>query len=209
MRFTWVIGCGALAAGFVVGVSGANASIVFSDDFNSYAGQTNWNPPANWSVPVGSVDLIGETTSGTDFDFYPGNGGYVDLDGSTNAAGTLQTLGSFAAGSYTLTFDLGGNARGDVDKTTTVTLGDFITSITLSSSSPYALETFSFTTTGGKLSFADDAVGDQQVGNILDNVTLSTGVGVVPEPSTWAMMLMGFAGLGFAGWRAQRKAALT
>jgi hypothetical protein len=26
-----------------------------------------------------------------------------------------------------------------------------------------------------------------------------------PETSTWAMMLLGFAGLGFAGWRAQRK----
>ena len=29
--------------------------------------------------------------------------------------------------------------------------------------------------------------------------------GVVPEPSTWAMMLLGFAGLGFAGYRASRK----
>ncbi len=29
----------------------------------------------------------------------------------------------------------------------------------------------------------------------------------VPEPSTWAMMLVGFAGLGFAGHRASRKTA--
>lgn len=28
-----------------------------------------------------------------------------------------------------------------------------------------------------------------------------------PEPSTWVMMGLGFAGLGFAGWRAQRKTA--
>jgi hypothetical protein len=28
-----------------------------------------------------------------------------------------------------------------------------------------------------------------------------------PEPSTWAMMILGFAGLGFAGYRASRKAA--
>jgi hypothetical protein len=27
----------------------------------------------------------------------------------------------------------------------------------------------------------------------------------IPEPSTWAMMLLGFAGLGYAGWRAQRR----
>jgi hypothetical protein len=32
-------------------------------------------------------------------------------------------------------------------------------------------------------------------------------VAVVPEPSTWAMMLLGFASLGFAGYRSSRKAA--
>jgi hypothetical protein len=29
----------------------------------------------------------------------------------------------------------------------------------------------------------------------------------VPEPSTWAMMLVGFAGLAYAGYRASRKSA--
>ena len=28
----------------------------------------------------------------------------------------------------------------------------------------------------------------------------------IPEPSTWAMMLLGFAGLGFAGYRKARSA---
>ena len=41
--------------------------------------------------------------------------------------------------------------------------------------------------------------------------TLITGVslteGAVPEPATWALMLAGFAGLGFAAWRSVRKAA--
>ena len=36
----------------------------------------------------------------------------------------------------------------------------------------------------------------------------------VPEPSSWAMMLIGFAGLGYAGWRgasnrARARSALT
>jgi hypothetical protein len=35
---------------------------------------------------------------------------------------------------------------------------------------------------------------------ILD-VTTGGGPPPVPEPSTWALMLLGFAGLGFAGWR--------
>ena len=32
--------------------------------------------------------------------------------------------------------------------------------------------------------------------------------GVVPEPSTWAMMLLGFAGLGLAGCRKVKQAAV-
>jgi hypothetical protein len=31
----------------------------------------------------------------------------------------------------------------------------------------------------------------------------------VPEPSTWAMMLLGFAGLGFAGYRASRRTGMA
>lgn len=195
-----------LAAGLVAGASApAQAGVVFSDNFNSYAFQLNWVPPMNWTVPVGTVDLTGETTTITNFDFFPGNGGYVDLDGSSGQAGTLATIQSFAAGTYKLTFDLAGNARGDVDKTTTISLGNFSTMLDLPSTSPYQLFTFTFTTTGGTLSFADNAVGNQDIGNILDNVTLTS----VPEASTWVMMLAGFAGLGLAGFRRSRKGGIS
>jgi hypothetical protein len=174
----------------------AQATVFFADNFNSYPTMLNWVPPANWSVPgPGAVDLIGNTGSGPLFDLYPGNGGYVDLNGSNNIPGTLQTLQSFAPGSYTLTFDLAGNARGDVSKTTVITLGNFTQSITLASSDPYQLRSFTFTTTGGSLVFSDLAGGNPNIGNIVDNVALSSAV---PEPSTWAMMLLGFVGLGFA-----------
>jgi hypothetical protein len=33
-----------------------------------------------------------------------------------------------------------------------------------------------------------------------------SGVSSVPEPSTWAMLVLGFAGLGFAGYRKTRHA---
>jgi Domain of unknown function (DUF4082)/PEP-CTERM motif len=36
---------------------------------------------------------------------------------------------------------------------------------------------------------------------------ISIGSSTIPEPSTWAMMLLGFAGLAFAGYRASRRAA--
>jgi PEP-CTERM motif len=37
------------------------------------------------------------------------------------------------------------------------------------------------------------------------NAAFSLSGSVVPEPSTWVMMLLGFAGLGFAGYRQARK----
>jgi hypothetical protein len=43
-----------------------------------------------------------------------------------------------------------------------------------------------------------------------DNITLGSAIpGGVPEPSTWAMMLIGFAGLGFAFRQSRRRAALA
>jgi hypothetical protein len=50
-------------------------------------------------------------------------------------------------------------------------------------------------------------VGTDIVGPNSDDVTptfnaaFSLNGALIPEPSTWAMMLLGFAGLGFAGYR--------
>ena len=66
--------------------------------------------------------------------------------------------------------------------------------------------------TGG-LTFAPTEIFVNVVGDIpkpADQLILdvtTNGVPTVPEPSTWALMLLGFAGLGFAGWR--RRTAQT
>ena len=41
----------------------------------------------------------------------------------------------------------------------------------------------------------------------IDKVTVS--VAAVPEPSTWAMMILGFAGVGFMAYRRKSKPALS
>jgi hypothetical protein len=54
-------------------------------------------------------------------------------------------------------------------------------------------ESVDFTGTANQIAFADITLGSATPG------------GTVPEPSTWAMMLVGFAGLGFLGYRASHK----
>ena len=46
-------------------------------------------------------------------------------------------------------------------------------------------------------------VGGTEYYNLQDSATASA-TGAVPEPSTWAMLGIGFAGLGLAGWRKSR-----
>jgi hypothetical protein len=45
-------------------------------------------------------------------------------------------------------------------------------------------------------------------GNYIPNNWSLTSVGAVPEPSTWAMMILGFAGIGFMAYRRKSKPAL-
>jgi hypothetical protein len=59
-------------------------------------------------------------------------------------------------------------------------------------------------TTGGLLSFTDIAETGQLTGNSTGDVV--TGV---PELSTWVMMLIGFASIGFMTHRRQQKVALA
>ncbi len=197
------------ATAFLVAATASQASyagVVLNDNFDgSTPDQLNWkgdllftstSPPGANS----SVDLIG---AGGAFDFFfgQGHGSYVDLDGSSgngnNPAGQLTSTGTFGPGLYTLTFDLAGNRRGATDQTTVVTLGSTaVASITDASGVGFTSYSFTFTTTGGQLVFTELGPSDQQ-GNILDNVVLTA----VPEPSTWAMMVLGFAGVGFMAYR--------
>ena len=57
----------------------------------------------------------------------------------------------------------------------------------------------SFPTTGG--AFVLTSVGE--------SATFTAATSAIPEPSTWAMMLIGFAGLGYAGYRRARAAHAT
>jgi hypothetical protein len=197
-----IIVCSALLCVFAVTPAVADM-VLLSDNFNSEHGGTgvlNYNGFANWNVSDGTVDVIGNNY----YDFLPGNGLYVDMDGSTNNAGKMTTKTSFSfepGYTYTLSFELAGNHRNNSSETVKVQVGlgtIFNNSYSLSQTAPFTLFTETFTvpsTTTAQLSF--EGIGGDNIGMLLDDVTLSA----VPVP---AAVLLGLLGLGAAGLKLRK-----
>ena len=176
------------AIGFASTNSASAASVTtqLQDGFNSEnngVSTLNYNNFFNFDVKNGSVDLIG---NGSIYDFLPGNGLYVDLDGSTNKAGTLQSKTTFnfqAGDTVNLSFQLAGNRRNNLTDSVTVSLGNlFSETFSLPGSQAFTNFTRSFTVasiTNATLDFK--GIGADNVGLLLDNVTLTKSV---PEPGS-------------------------
>jgi choice-of-anchor C domain-containing protein len=202
-----------VAAALAIG-AGSQASagvvVVFTDNFTNAASTfttfSNGQTFGNWTVTGASVDLIGGYWQAP-----PTGGGSVDLDG--NAPGGISVTSSLAlaAGSYVLNFYLSGNPDGlptakDLQVVVGGTTADFSYTIGANSRDNmlYALETVSFTTAGAtSLSFTSQD-SNSPYGPVIGGVSISS----VPEPSTWAMMILGFLGVGFVAYRRKNGPAL-
>ena len=199
----------ALALG--ASVQSSSATIVLQDNFDGPAAQANWPGDTVFkSIPqpgnvsgLPSVDLVGPGF----FQSLAFSGNSVDLNGSTGTgfspSGQLQSVASFGLGDYVVTFVLSGNQRNAPEQTTTISLGGQSFSIT-PTDDVYHTYTHTFVGASGQLGFLESGPSDQQ-GNLLDNVVLSA----VPEPSTWAMMILGFAGVGFMAYRRRKDSAMA
>jgi hypothetical protein len=68
--------------------------------------------------------------------------------------------------------------------------------------------TLTFALSGSVFNLPSGYAVNSMEANIVDNLFVGGARGV-PEPSTWAMMLLGFAGLGFAAFRRRKKRKLA
>ena len=190
------------------GVS-ARATVLLLDNFNlenGGVGALNYNAFANWTVSNGTVDLIGNGF----FDFLPGNGLYVDMDGSTFNAGRMTSMAfTLNPGVYSLSFELAGNQRNNSPETVTVqvSMGSlFNENFSLNRTAPFTLFTRTFTvasTTLASLSF--EGAGGDNIGMLLDDVEFA----LVPEPATIALLAVALAATGVRGRKATRNKAHT
>ncbi len=216
----------ALAAALSSGA--AKASVVLSDNFDGEHGGTsalNYAGFANWDV-TGKVDLVRQA----DYGINCVTGSCVDLDGTTGP-GKITTKSSYSfnvGDTVTLTWALSGNQRGGgadnflagfvfggATQTDNVTFfgtnfgsfnGSSLNGTLLGVASSYAWTTSSFSFVAGSAGTLKAYLGTESadnVGPVVDNVSLSI-TGGVPEPATWAMMILGF---GFAGAALRRRRA--
>ena len=112
-------------------------------------------------------------------------------------ASLSQSFTDVAGASYSVTFwAFDGGANGDGSAFLQVSAG--ANSVTLNDAHPFPFEKFSFGFTGtGSDTLMISATTDPSEW-FVDNVSVSSGV---PELSTWAMLVLGFVGLGFGSYR--------
>jgi hypothetical protein len=154
----------------------------------------------------GSVDLSGLTLLGT---AAPGGGIIPDLalvifgaGGDVDEYGGLSGPKSFGTGGTTYVSSQSGDSfglDGGADPSTGLLYvpEGYTSGTLLSGSATYDNQTFaSLGLKPGNYVYTWDS----------DPVTVNVGI---PEPSTWALMLLGFAGLGFAGYRSRTAASIA
>lgn len=186
-------------------------AIVFSDNFDQEGLGLNYTGFLNWTPIAGTVDTLGMDSMGGVFnDLLPGNGVYVDLDGSTGQPASLVSNAlTLTPGNYTLSFDLAGSQRGDSNNVRVLvgtTADPFLflqTTLTRASADPFTTVTLDFsvavTTANVRINFGNQE-GDN-LGALLDRVVLDNGIAAVPEPSTF--ILAGLSGIALLGCRPQ------
>jgi hypothetical protein len=205
-----VLSLAALALGASLGLATAShASIVLTFDglqqeepilnyYNGGFGGDGSGPGPNYGITFSSNSLalnsgnFGNNPSPPGIAFFlSGGGDLMDVAGGFNTGFSFY-YAAYTAGSVSVWSGLDG---------TGTELANLALPVTPNAAYDWIPIGVSFAGTALSVNFGGAA---NEIG--FDNVTLGASTpGGVPEAPTWAMMMLGFAGLGFAGYRASRK----
>jgi Protein of unknown function (DUF642)/PEP-CTERM motif len=173
---------------------------------------TGWVVTTNVVAWIGPTNPFGVTGS-------TGGGYFLDLQGYSDSApyaGVQQTVATCVTCGYQLTFYLGSDSSDGIPDSITASAGGLPQTFTSTNNGSqhnlWEQETYNFFATGSSTTIS--LLGNTIPGGIyigLDTVDLeqtSGPISSVPEPSTWAMMILGFAGVGFMAYRRKSKPSL-
>ena len=167
--------------------SPAGAATLFGDTVSINLSSSDGSTGGTWTVVVGA-GYEGQYFGSQYFDFNGGvNGDLFTLFSSFQSSGAMFSYAPGARVIWTLT---------------SLDFGVPLLGFTILQS-PNAVTIDSLTATSVTFSYADGQTAFSQ-GTYLYGQFITT-VSAVPEPSTWAMMLLGFAGVGFMAYRPRRK----
>jgi hypothetical protein len=206
----------AIGAGVVLGASGAQAATIIWN-LNSPPGIPSPNPDTQ-TFTAGGITISANGFTSGNFSGPPnlplfvktgggdetGLGSNVDATGDHELNGTqwaqINFTGARAQGVTGFDFVMDSTTPPDAwqvfGSNSATSLGSFIMAGT------DELVTHNLTGANGAFAFYNFQA---TAGNVL----VSSVSGAVPEPATWAMMLIGFAGLGFVAHRRKRTAVLA
>ncbi|WP_309643729.1 choice-of-anchor C family PEP-CTERM protein [Phenylobacterium sp.] len=174
-----------------------------------------FDPGAFTTVFAGSTDITGWTVGPQSVDYigsyWQASEGSRSVDLSGNQPGSIsQTITTVSGVKYKVSFDLAGNPdAGPVLKAMAVTsVGvqnfNFDTTGASHGDMNWTPSSFTFVATAASTTLVFASLTGDAYGPALDNVSASA----VPEPATWAMMIIGFGAVG-AMARSRRRMALA
>jgi Protein of unknown function (DUF642)/PEP-CTERM motif len=162
-----------------------------------------------WTVTTNNVDVV--SGGGSNPAAFEGSQ-YLDLVGFGSTGGIAQTFSTTVGQAYVLSFEYTNNpgdpAAANVTIGSSVNDGSLLSNNVSHSVSTQAIPNWTLfsgvfvaNASTETLSFLE-TTGEDNSGVFLDDVVINTTtVGAVPEPSTWAMMILGFCGVGFMSYR--------
>jgi hypothetical protein len=192
----------AAAAAFSVARPAAAATTIISENFETGLGVFSASGQVGVANGANYIPCCGATGNLTNNFVAFGSGGVP--------SGTISaTFNSVLGQAYALSFDYG--VLGIGQDSLSVTIGGISTTFVFKDANndldtALGLVSLDFVGTGAPIALSFSSDGAANADAIIDNILLATVDAALPEPATWAMMLLGFAGIGIAVRR--RKTAI-